>query len=650
MSEAAARYRAEWARSHDDREAFWLDAAAALDWESAPTVALAQDAGRWSWFPDGRLNLSVNALDRHVDAGRGEQTALIFDSAMTGTQERVSYRELRERTARFAGVLRAHGVGRGDRVVVYLPMIPEAIVAMLACARIGAVHSVVFGGFGATELAARIEDAGARVVVTASGGLEPARPIDYVAIVSEALETAKTVDTVIVKARPGFPPAPAGEPGGASWVDWEAAVAGAEPADPVAVASTDPLYILYTSGTTGSPKGVVRDTGGYGAALAWSMRNIYGIGAGEVFWTASDVGWVVGHSYIVYAPLLVGATTVLYEGKPVGTPDAGAFWRVVDEHRVSVMFTAPTAIRAIRRLDPELALLGGRTTSLRALFLAGERADPETLRWIETGLDVPVVDHWWQTETGWPIAANPLGLGALPAKPGSATVPMPGYRIAVLDAAGREVPAGTEGNIAIELPLPPGTLTDIWGGGGRFADAYLSTFPGYYATGDSGRLDDDGYLSVMGRTDDVINVAGHRLSTGALEEVLAKHDAVAECAVIGVKDELKGQRAVGFVTLTAAGAGEQVGEELVALVRRHIGPVAAFRDVVLVERLPKTRSGKILRKTLRQIMDGEPYRVPATIEDPDVIDAVIQTLGERIADAPAAPTAPVTAAPPVGAA
>jgi propionyl-CoA synthetase len=636
VSDEGHPYRDLWRRSLDDRDAFWVEASKELDWATEPKIALTSQDERWKWFEDGELNLAYNALDRHVDAGYGGDIALVFDSAMTGEVRRFSYRELRDRTAEFAGALREHGVSHGDRVIVYMPMIPEAVIAMLACARIGAVHSVVFGGFAATELATRIADAGAKVIVTASGGLEPGRRVDYVDIVRTALSSTGGVETVFLKRRPGFPDAASMGtlPDGADWVDWDDAVAVATPAQPVVVAATDPLYILYTSGTTGSPKGVIRDTGGYGVALAWSMRHIYGVGRGDVFWTASDVGWVVGHSYIVYAPLIVGATTVLYEGKPVGTPDAGAFWRVVEQHRVNVLFTAPTAIRAVHRVDPDLELLRRYdTSSLVSLFLAGERLDPETLQWIGLGLGVPVVDHWWQTETGWPITANPLGYQKLPIKAGSSTVPTAGYRVVILDSRGRPVEAGREGNIAIELPLPPGTLAGIWGGEDRFRDGYLKAFPGYYATGDSGYIDEDGYVFVMGRTDDVINVAGHRLSTGALEEVLAQHHHVAECAVIGVKDDLKGQRAMGFVTLKIGAdlTHDEITPELVALVRREIGPVAAFRDVLIVDRLPKTRSGKILRKTLRQIVDGEPYRVPATIEDITVLDAIVDLVGSTMA-------------------
>ncbi|MCS5721681.1 AMP-binding protein [Herbiconiux sp. CPCC 203407] len=623
------RFHTEWRASIDDRDSFWLAQSQRIDWTRAPKSALENEGDSWSWFPDGELNLAYNTLDRHVEAGRGDDAAVIFDSAMTAETRTRTYRELRDETAAFAGALRAQGVRRGDRVIIYMPMIPEAVIAMLACARIGAVHSVVFGGFAANELATRIADAGARILVTASGGLEPGKVVDYIPLVREALRlSAGTVDTVIVKQRDGFPTSitdlPWGQ--GAQWLDWAAVAQSAAPAAPVPVAATDPLYLLYTSGTTGSPKGIVRDGGGYAVALDWSMRNIYGAGPGDVFWAASDVGWVVGHSYIVYAPLLIGAATVLYEGKPVGTPDAGAFWRVIEQHRVNIMFTAPTAIRAIHRIDPDLRLLTRYdTTSLRALFLAGERLDPETYHWITDGLAVPVVDHWWQTETGWAISANPVGFGALPLRAGSSTVPMAGYDVRILNSKGREVAAGKEGNIALRLPLPPGTLTGVWGGPHRLRDSYLSVFPGYYATGDSGYLDEDGYLYVMGRTDDVINVAGHRISTGALEEVLALHQDVAECAVVGVKDSLKGQRAMGFVTVKSGRTlnEEELHEQLVDLVRARIGPVAAFRDVMFVDRLPKTRSGKILRKTLRQIIDGEPHKVPATIEDVSVLEPIL---------------------------
>jgi len=631
-------YRAAWRRSIEQREEFWLDAARLVDWVDPPRAALTERSPTdYRWFAGGTLNTSYNALDRHVLAGRGDHTALIYDSAMTGTRARISYRDLLDRVARFAGVLRAAGVGRGDRVVVYLPMIPEAVVAMLACARIGAVHSVVFGGFAASELAVRIDDARPSVLVTASGGLEPGKAVEYLPLVRKALDqSAGSVHTVIVQNRHAIPGSAADYASAATdgaavrWLDWAEAAAAATPAEPVTVAADDPLYILYTSGTTGNPKGIIRDNGGHAVALTWSMRNIYDIGPDDVFWAASDVGWVVGHSYIVYAPLLAGATTVIYEGKPIGTPDAGAFWRVVQDYRVTVLFTAPTAIRAIRRVDPELAELARYdVSSLTALFLAGERLDPETFHWANDGLHCPVVDHWWQTETGWAICANPRGIEELPTKPGSTAVPVPGYDIAILDSKGARITKpGKDGNIAIRLPLPPGSLLGIWGGEDRFASAYLTAFPGFYATGDSGHIDADGYLYVMGRTDDVINVAGHRLSTGSLEEVLTRHPAIAECAVLGVHDPLKGQRAAGFVTLKAGWVVDHdlLSIELVNLVREHIGPVAAFRDVTILERLPKTRSGKILRKTIRQIVDGEPYKVPPTIEDPATLDALVRAV------------------------
>ncbi|GAA3637556.1 AMP-binding protein [Microlunatus ginsengisoli] len=642
MVHSPGSYQRTYHASLEDPEAFWLAAAEAVDWDVCPSRALDESrAPLYSWFPDGRLNTCVNAVDRHVAAGRGQQPAVVFDSAMTGVRGRWTYVELLERVSRFAGVLRAAGVERGDRVVIYLPMIPEAIVAMLGCARIGAVHSVVFGGFAARELAARMEDARPVALITASGGIEPTRAVEYLPIVADALAlTTGTIRTVIVKDRPEVAGSAAdfAASGDVAWLDWDAAYADAGPAEPVSLRATDPLYILYTSGTTANPKGIVRDNGGHAVALAWSMANIYDVGPGEVMWAASDVGWVVGHSYIVYAPLLAGATTVIYEGKPTGTPDAGAFWRVVDEHRVKVLFTAPTALRAIRREDPDLSHLAGHDVSgLDALFLAGERLDPETFAWADAGLHCPIVDHWWQTETGWAIAANPRGIEPLPIKPGSPSVPVPGYRVEVVDSKGRPRPAGTEGNIVIRLPLPPGSLSGLWAGDDAYRNAYLTAFPGYYATGDSGHLDEDGYLSVMGRTDDVINVAGHRLSTGQLEEALGHHPAVAEAAVIGVKDALKGQRASGFVTLKH---GVRIDEtilraELVKLVRDHVGPVAAFKDVVVLQRLPKTRSGKILRKTMRQIVDGEPVRVPPTIEEPAVIDDLVAAVRRQHHDLPA---------------
>jgi propionyl-CoA synthetase len=627
-----ASYRATYQASVDDPEQFWLREAGAIEWSKSPQQAL--DGSRapiYRWFPDGELNTCANALDRHVAAGRGAHTALVYDSAMLGVQRRYTYDELLSEVAAFAGALRSLGVGHGDRVIIYMPMIPEAPIAMLAAARLGAVHSVVFGGFAPRELAARIDDAKPAAVVTATGGIEPSRRVEYLPAVDEAIRMAThQVPYAVVKAREGFAHGIDTFGGGTTrWLDWDDLTSSAEPAAAVPVAATDPLYILYTSGTTCAPKGVVRDNGSHAVALAWSMKNIYDVGPGDVMWTASDVGWVVGHSYIVYGPLLAGATTVLYEGKPVGTPDAGAFWRVVQDHGVNVLFTAPTALRAIRKADPQARLLADYDrSSLRTLFAAGERLDPETYEWIAAALGVPVIDHWWQTETGWAIAANPLGLERLPVKAGSPTVPVPGYQVAIVDGMGEPVPAGTEGNIVIKLPLPPGTLATLWGNDQRFVDSYLRTFDGYYATGDSGYLDADGYLFVMGRTDDVINVSGHRLSTGAMEQVVAQHPAVAECAVVGVADELKGQRPSGYVVLKA-GAGvdpAQLQSELVSLVRQQIGPVADFKEVRVVAALPKTRSGKILRKTMRQIADGGEYTVPSTIEDPSVIDDLVRTI------------------------
>jgi len=632
MSQHGRKYSDEYQRSLADREGFWLDAARSVDWSVEPARAYSDaDAPISRWFPDGELNTAYNALDRHVAAGRGGQPALIHDSAMLGRTTTYTYAQLTERVARFAGVLRAQGVGKGDRVVIYMPMIPEAAVAMLATARLGAVHSVVFGGFAANELAARIKDAAPKVVVTTSGGLEPNRRVEYLPTVHEALATAGVPHLpVIVKHRDGS----ATDPGTLAWtfVDWDGALAGAEPAAPVPVKATDPLYILYTSGTTGTPKGVVRDNGGHAVALLWSMANLYDIHAGDVWWTASDVGWVVGHSYIVYGPLLAGATTVMYEGKPVGTPDAGAFWRVIADHGVKALFTAPTALRAIRKMDPEAGLLAKYDVGhLQTLFTAGERLDTDTFHWASRVLGIPVVDHWWQTETGWGIVGNPRGLEPLPIKAGSPTLPMPGYELQIVDGMGVPVPAGEEGNIVLRLPLPPGTLTTLWGDDQRFVDSYLNAFAGCYATGDSGYVDEDGYVFVMGRTDDVINVAGHRLSTGAIEQVLGKHPAVAECAVIGVADSLKGQRAVGYVVLKSGVTidADVLQAELVALVRKEIGPVADFKNSTVVEALPKTRSGKILRKTMRQIADGEAYTVPSTIEDPSVIDYLLPVLRPR---------------------
>lgn len=628
---SATRYATLHERSLAEPDRFWAEAAQALHWDRAwDRVLNADDAPFYRWFEGGRLNTCFNAVDRHVLAGRGDQPAVIHDSPVTGTGRTLTYAELLDRVARFAGVLRARGVAKGDRVVVYMPMVPEALVAMLACARIGAVHSVVFGGFAANELAARIDDATPRVVVAASCGIEAGgRVVAYKPLLDRALagSSHEVAGGVVVLQRPQ---ARADLRPGRD-LDWDEAMAAAEPAPCVPVLATDPLYILYTSGTTGRPKGIVRDNGGHAAALLWTMPNVYGITPGEVFWTASDVGWVVGHSYICYAPLLNGSTTVVYEGKPVGTPDPGAFWRVVAEHGVRVLFTAPTALRAIKKEDPAGAHLARHdTSSLRALFLAGERCDPDTLHWAEDKLGVPVIDHWWQTETGWPICANPFGLDPMPVKPGSPTVAMPGYDVHVLDEAGADVPAGTMGAITLKLPLPPGCLPTLWNAAERYRQAYLARYPGHYLTGDAGHKDEDGYVFVMGRTDDVINVAGHRLSTGAMEEVLAGHPDVAECAVVGVADPLKGELPLGLVVLKAGAARDPaaIRAELVAKVRDEIGPVAAFKLVVVVPRLPKTRSGKILRGTMKKIADGEPHKPPATIDDPAVLDEVAAALRE----------------------
>ncbi|PZU02884.1 MAG: propionyl-CoA synthetase [Gordonia sp. (in: high G+C Gram-positive bacteria)] len=617
-------YAEAFAQSVDDPDEFWLHAAKAVDWYTAPTVALGRESeSQYQWFPGAILNTSFNALDRHVDAGHGNRPALIWDSAMTGVSRTFSYSDLLAEVSTFAGALRERGVTAGDRVIIYMPMIPEAAIAMLACARIGAVHSVVFGGFAGKELATRIDDARPVALITASGGLEPGRTVEYLPMVTTALELSDhPPSTVIVKNREQIAGSAADHDG---WFDWDELTAEAPAAEPVPVAATDPLYILYTSGTTGKPKGVVRDNGGHAVALTWSMRNIYDIAPGDVWWTASDVGWVVGHSYIVYGPLLAGATSVMYEGKPVGTPDAGAFWRVIDDYGVRALFTAPTAIRAVRKQDPEAKLIAQYDiSSLRTLFAAGERLDPDTYEWSTKVLGVPVVDHWWQTETGWAIAANLRGLEPMPLKAGSPTVPVPGFRVQVVDAEGKIVPAGGEGNIVIELPLPPGTLTGLWNDEARYHDSYLKAFPGFYLTGDSGYIDSDGYVFVLGRSDDVINVAGHRLSTGSIEAVVAAHPAVAECAVIGIHDELKGQRPSGYVVLKEGVDidPESLRSELVAMVREQIGAVATFRDVTVVNALPKTRSGKILRKTMRQIADHESFTVPSTIEDPTVLEAL----------------------------
>jgi propionyl-CoA synthetase len=605
-----------------DPEAFWLRAAEAIDWYAAPTRALDAAVPPFCrWFPDGELNVCHNAVDRHVEAGHGDRAALVYDSPVTGTQRTWTYAQLRDVVAAFAGVLASLGVERGDRVVIYMPMVPEAAVAMLACARIGAVHSVVFGGFAARELAVRIDDAAPKVIVSASCGIEGARVIEYKPLLDKAIEVAShQPGRCVILQRPQ-----ARATMGDRDVDWADAVAAASPAACVPVRATDPLYVLYTSGTTGKPKGVVRDSGGYAVALAWTMPNVYDVGPGETIFTASDVGWVVGHSYIVYAPLLAGATTVLYEGKPVGTPDAGQFWRVVQEHGVKSLFTAPTAFRAIKKEDPDAEYAGRYDlSSLKYLFLAGERLDPETYHWACEHLGIPVIDHWWQTETGWPIVANPAGIELLPIKPGSPTVPLPGWDVRVLDPSGHPVEPDTDGAIVVKLPLPPGAFPTLWNDDERFVESYMKAFDGYYLTGDGGRIDADGYVYVMGRTDDVINVAGHRLSTGSMEEVLAAHPDVAECAVIGVADPMKGQVPRGFVVLKSGVQRDEgdLAAELVQLVREQVGAVASLKDVAVVAALPKTRSGKILRKTMREIADGSEAPVPATIESADVLDAL----------------------------
>lgn len=607
-------------RAATDPDGFWRDAAAAVTWSRAPHAICDRAAKPVPrWYPDARLNACHNAVDRHVEAGHGEQTALLHVSAITGRETAFTYAELQRRVAQLAGALRALGVGRGDRVVIYMPMVPEAAFAMLACARLGAVHSVVFGGFAAKELAVRIDDAKPKLVLSASCGLEPGRVVDYKTLLDRALELAThRVERCLILQRPQLA-APLAAPRD---LDWETTVSGAPPAGCVEVAATDPLYILYTSGTTGKPKGVVRDTGGYLVALLWSMRYVYDARPGEVFWAASDIGWVVGHSYIVYGPLAYRCTTIMYEGKPVGTPDAGVYWRMVEKHGVRTLFTAPTAIRAIRREDPDGRFMREHDVSgLRALFLAGERADPDTVNWAAQKLGVPVIDHWWQTETGWPLVANCLGLEKLPVKTGSPTRPVPGYALRVVDGEGRDVPAGQQGALLVRLPLPPGSLPTLWQNDAGFEAAYLRAHPGHYTTGDGGYIDADGYVFVMGRIDDVINVAGHRLSTGELEEAIAGHPAVAECAVIGVEDALKGTVPVGLAVLKAGVSTPpaQVVAELIARVRDEVGPVASFHRCLIVARLPKTRSGKVLRATMRAIADGRPYEVPATIEDPAVL-------------------------------
>ncbi len=630
----ASRYGQVYENWQRDPEGFWAKAAEDIDWSKPADRVFDPDAGVYGrWFTGAMCNTCYNCLDRHVERGRAGQAALIYDSPITGAQKTYSYSELLDEVRTLGAVLQSHGVGKGDRVIVYMPAIPQAAIAMLACARIGAIHSVVFGGFAAAELATRFDGCKAKLVLTASCGIEPGRVVEYKPLLDEAITLAEfKPEGVLLYQR---------EQAKATMIegrdhDWDAEMARARAdgrkADCVDVAATDPLYILYTSGTTGEPKGVVRDNGGHMVALYWSMKNIYGLEPGEVYWAASDVGWVVGHSYIVYAPLLHGNTSIMFEGKPIGTPDAGVFWRVISEHRVAAMFTAPTAFRAIKKEDPEGKLIKDYDlSSFRTLFLAGERADPDTIQWAERHLKVPVYDHWWQTETGWTIAGNPVGLGALPVKYGSPTVAMPGYDIKILDEKNNEMPAGETGAISLKLPLPPSCLPTLWNNDARFRESYLDDYPGYYMTSDAGFVDEDGYVYVMARTDDIINVAGHRLSTGGMEEVIATHPDVAECAVIGMADPLKGQVPAGFIVLNS-GVERETGDiegEVVKLVREKIGPVAAFKLAMSVPRLPKTRSGKILRGTMRRIADGEDYKMPATIDDPAILDEITAVLKAR---------------------
>ena len=629
-----SQYHAIYESWKNDPEGFWADAAGEIDWFTPFEKPFdAKDGAYGRWFPGATCNTCYNAVDRHVERGRAGQPAIIYDSPITGSKRTITYEELRDETQALAAVMREKGVEKGDRVIIYMPMIPEAAIAMLACARLGAVHSVVFGGFAASELATRINDCAPKMIISASCGIEPGRVIAYKPLLDEAIEMSKTKPDacLIFQREQKTCDLIEGRDFDYGALVGEARAEGTEvPCEPVA--ATDPLYILYTSGTTGQPKGVVRDNGGHMVALKWSMKAIYNIEPGEVYWAASDVGWVVGHSYIVYAPLLHGCTTILFEGKPVGTPDAGTFWRVISEHQVTTLFTAPTAFRAIKKEDPEGELIADYDLSLfRALFLAGERADPDTIHWAEDKLNVPVYDHWWQTETGWTIAGNPVGLGALPVKYGSPTVAMPGYDIQVLDDAGHPVANGTLGNVVVKLPLPPGCLPTLWNAEKRFHEAYLEEFPGYYKTADAGIIDEDGYLFIMARTDDIINVAGHRLSTGAMEEVIAGHKDVAECAVIGIADKLKGQMPVGFMILNKGvnRSEEEIEKEIIKLVREKIGPVAAFKTALVVPRLPKTRSGKILRATMQKIADGDEWKMPATIDDPAILDEITENLERR---------------------
>ncbi|HEY1749359.1 MAG TPA: propionyl-CoA synthetase [Xanthobacteraceae bacterium] len=637
MDARSSRYPETYARWQRDPEGFWAEAAAEISWFEQPKAVFDPKAGiDGRWFPGGVTNTCFNAVDRQVDAGRGDQAAIIYDSPLAGSKRVLTYHRLLTETQVLASILRDLGVEQGDRVILYMPMVPEAVIAMLACARIGAIHSVVFGGFAARELATRIDDAKPKLVLSASCGLEPGRVVHYKPLLDEAIALAqhKPAGCLILQR----PQAEAAMTAGRDH-DWaamrdQALVHARSVYECVPVAATDPLYILYTSGTTGQPKGVVRDNGGHMVALKWSMKNLYGVEPGETWWAASDIGWVVGHSYIVYGPLFHGATAILYEGKPVGTPDAGAYWRVISEHNVVAMFTAPTAFRAIKKEDPQGKFLAQYDLSkFRTLFLAGERADPDTIKWAEKLLKVPVLDHWWQTETGWCIAGNPVGLGQLPVKYGSPTVPMPGYDVRVVDEACREQAANTMGSIVVKLPLPPGSLPTLWHADDRFRESYLDEFPGYYKTADAGYKDEDGYIFVMGRTDDIINVAGHRLSTGGMEEVLSSHQDVAECAVLGIKDELKGEVPCGFIVLKMGvnRPPSEIEQECVALIREKIGPVAAFKRAITVARLPKTRSGKILRGTMKKIADGDAWSMPATIEDPKVLDEIDAVLKGEVA-------------------
>ena len=610
-----------------DPEKFWMDAAKNIDWHKKPTFALNHsNAPLYEWYTDSFVNTCFNAVDRHVKNGRADQTAIIYDSPVTEKKLHLTYKDLLEKTSLLAGALINKGITKGDRVIIYMPMVPEAIIAMLACARIGAIHSVVFGGFASNELAVRIDDAQPKTILAASCGIEPGRIIEYKPLIDEAIELSEhKPECVVILQRPE---AQASLMPGRDF-DWEEFQLDAKPADCVMVEGNHPAYILYTSGTTGAPKGVVRPTAGHLVALHWSMKNIYDVDPGDVFWAASDVGWVVGHSYICYAPLIHGNTSVLFEGKPVGTPDAGTFWRVISEHKVKSFFTAPTAFRAIKREDPKGKFKSKYDLScLKALYLAGERADPDTIYWAQNLLGVPVIDHWWQTETGWTIVGNPMGIEALPIKVGSPSVPMPGYDVRILDNDGKELPKGELGAVAIKLPLPPGTLPTLWNAEERFKNSYLSTFPGFYETGDAGLIDDDGYLYIMARTDDVINVAGHRLSTGAMEEALSNHSDVAECAVIGVSDQLKGQVPLGFLCLTNGvnRPHKEITDECIQLVRDQIGPVASFKLATVVARLPKTRSGKILRATMVKIADNQEFKMPATIDDPTILDEIKEAL------------------------